>query len=66
MDAIWYDLFIYFWVEDYDHDYDYGGAFHMLSRMTIIKPNHLLIWRKQIKKTGNIYMSCKKVIRFNG
>ena len=40
MDAIWYDLFIYFWVEDYDYDYDYGGAFHMLSRMTIIKPNH--------------------------
>ena len=40
MDAIWYDLFIYFWVEDYDYDYDYVGTFHMLSRMTIIKPNH--------------------------
>ena len=34
-------IYLYFLVEDYD--YDYGGAFHMLSRMTMVKSNHLLI-----------------------
>ena len=50
-------IYLYFLVEDYD--YDYGGAFHMLSRMTMVKSNHLLIWRKQLKKTGNIIWAVK-------